>query len=302
MYRVSGLNKIGQPAYSVMKRLAASSLERKDVPVPHQIDHIVIISPDLNTAVDNARHAGFTVVPGGTHSDGRTHNALIGFADGSYIELIAPKDASAEGDHRWFARLRDGGGLVDFCLLGEKLTQETAAIRARDVDYPDPSALGRNRPDGQRIDWLLSIPAGAVGESGWPFLIEDLTSRDLRVPHEAAEITHENGVQGIAGITVLVKDLATSTREYEAILGTPARNVSSPFADDMLGAILPISENSSQWIMLVQPGAETAMEHLEAHGQGPYRVTLRTHDGAISPGDGKPLDPSHFSGARIMRA
>lgn len=270
--------------------------------MPHQIDHIVIISPDLNTAVDNARQAGFTVVPGGTHSDGRTHNALIGFADGSYIELIAPTGESADGDHRWFARLRNGGGLVDFCLLGERLNQETGSIRDRGVDYPAPSALGRNRPDGQRIDWLLSIPPGAVGDSGWPFLIEDLTARDLRVPHEASELTHENNAQGIAGITVLVKNLAVSTREYEAILGTSARNVSSPFADDMLGAILPISENSSQWIMLVEPKADTAMAHLETHGEGPYRVTLRTHGGAISPGDGKPLDAHLFAGARIMLA
>lgn len=270
--------------------------------MPHQIDHIVIISPDLNEAAENARKAGFTVVPGGTHSDGQTHNALIGFADGSYIELIAPANASDDGDQRWFPRLRNGGGLVDFCLLGERLIQDTASIRERGVDYPEPSALGRHRPDGQRIDWLLSIPPGAIGVSGWPFLIEDLTARDLRVPHEPSEITHDNGVQGIAGITVLVRDLETSSREYEAILGTRSRNVSSPFADDVLGSILPIRDSGSQWILLIEPRTQSATDHLEMHGQGPYRVTLRTHAGAISPGDGKPLDSTLFSGARILLA
>jgi hypothetical protein len=271
--------------------------------MPNQIDHIVIISPDLNTAMTNARKAGFTVVPGGTHGDGRTHNALIAFQDGSYIELITPtNDDALEGDHRWFPRLRAGGGLVDFCLLGDHLANETAAIRSRGIDYPEPAPMGRNRPDGQRIDWKLSTPPGAVGESGWPFLIEDTTPRDLRVPHERDEIRHENGAVGIAGITVLVHNLDASIRDYEAILGTPGRIVTAPISDERLGVIFPISRTSTQWIMLVEPKSHEGIDHLTRHGQGPYRVTLRTHRGPIAPGEGETIDPSLFSGARLLLA
>lgn len=270
--------------------------------MPHQFDHFVIISANLNTAIKNAQEAGFTVVPGGTHGDGRTHNALIAFADGSYIELIAPTSPTPEGDHRWFPRLRAGGGLVDFCLLGKQLQEETAAIRERGLEYPEPHPMGRNRPDGQRVDWLLSVPPGPVGQTGWPFLIEDITPRELRVPHAPDQVRHQNEVLGAAGITVLVHDLDASVRDYGAILGTAGRELTAPFSDDRLGVVFPINEEGDQWVMLVEPKAHDATEHLNRHGQGPYRLTLRTHEGAIGPGEGDFVDPALFNGARILRA
>lgn len=269
--------------------------------MPRQIDHVVIISADLDTAIENARAAGFTVIPGGTHGDGRTHNALISFADGAYIELIAPT-GSMEGDHRWFPRLREGGGLVDYCLLGESLEQETRAIHDRGVDYGEPFAMARNRPDGERLEWVLSTPPGAVGEHGWPFLIEDITPRELRVPGEPDQVRHENGVLGIAGITVLVEDLDDAQAEFAAILGTSGRPLTAPFSDDLIGVLFPIGVGHSQWIMLIEPRTREAIDHLEQHGAGPWRLTLRTHEGAIAPGEGDYLDPARFSGARIVVA
>ncbi|HLU35877.1 MAG TPA: VOC family protein [Thermomicrobiales bacterium] len=267
--------------------------------MPSMIDHIVIISDDLDTAIASAREAGFTVVPGGTHGDGNTHNALIGFADGAYIELIAPTEQGRSAEHRWFNRLRNGGGMVDFCLLGEDLDTEIEGVRQRGIGYPEPFDMAREKPDGTRIAWKLSTPPGAVGERGWPFMIEDTTPRDLRVPQEPEKVNHPNGATGVAGITVLVRDLQTSTREYEAILGTTAQDLRSPFDDRQLGAILPLGPH---WILLTEPGSNEATEHLERHGKGPYRLTLRTHDGPISPGSGTPLDAALFSGARIALA
>jgi hypothetical protein len=267
--------------------------------MPSSIDHIVIISDDLDTAIDNARTAGFTVVPGGTHGDGNTHNALIGFADGSYIELIAPTPQGKTAEHRWFNRLRHGGGLVDFCLLGDNLASEIAAVRDRGIDYPEPFAMERKTPDGTRLAWTLSTPPGAVGENGWPFMIEDTTPRELRVPQAPDQVTHNNGAIGVAGITVLVRDLGHSATAYEAILGTTAQTLRSPLDDKVLGSILPLG---TQWILLTEPGSHDAMEHLERHGQGPYRVTLRSHTGPISPGTGTLLDASLFSGAKIALA
>ena len=49
------------------------------------IDHLVIMVRDLGAAIRDYSELGFTVVPGGSHPTG-THNALIAFADGSYLE------------------------------------------------------------------------------------------------------------------------------------------------------------------------------------------------------------------------
>lgn len=267
--------------------------------MPRSIDHLVIISDDLDTAVRNAHTAGFTVVPGGTHGDGNTHNSLIAFQDGAYIELIAPTEQGKGAEHRWFGRLRKGGGFVDFCLLSDDLATETEAIRERGVDYPAPFGMAREKPDGTRIAWKLCTPPGAVGERGWPFIIEDTTPRELRVPHEQEETQHANGATGVAGVTVLIEDLERSAADYEAILGVPAQPLRSPLDDSLLGVIFALGPH---WILLTLAGSHEAQQHLQRVGQGPYRITLRTHDGPISPGIGAQLDPTLFSGAKIALA
>ena len=51
-----------------------------------QLDHVVFVVRDLPGAIDDYRRRGFTVTPGGEHVDRQTHNAVIPFADGSYLE------------------------------------------------------------------------------------------------------------------------------------------------------------------------------------------------------------------------
>lgn len=269
--------------------------------MPSRIDHVVVISQDLDTAVANAESAGFTVVPGGTHAAGDTHNALIGFADGSYIELIAPTAWPAEHEHRWFPRLRNGGGLVDYCLLSADLATDVGRFQAADLTYNDPFDMGRDKPDGSRIDWRLATPPGPVGETGWPFLIEDVTPRNLRMPSSVEETTHSNEVRGIAGIHLLVANVDHSADEFAVILDSPPRLMTPPDSDETIGALFPIG-SSGQWLMLAEPTSHIAREQLDQHGQGIWRLVLRTHDGPISPMDGRDLDANLFSGAHITLA
>jgi hypothetical protein len=259
------------------------------------IDHVVIASDDLDAAVVNARTAGFTVAAGGVHGSGNTHNALIGFGDGAYLELFAPTTKGRHAQHRWFARIRNGGGLVDFCLLGAGLASETARIRQRGIDYSQPFAMTRVTPDGTRIEWLLSTPPGATGENGWPFLIEDTTPRAMRVPQAPGEIRHANGAQGVAGITVLVRDADAASKAYATILGGGPATPSRP-ADARLFAL------SGAWIALREPRSAEETQHLERHGQGPYRLTLRSTGAPVAAEAGSLLDPALFCGAQIAVA
>lgn len=259
----------------------------------HGIDHIVIISTDLESAINNAREAGFTVMPGGTHADGATHNALIAFADGTYIELIAPTNGIEGKDHRWFPRLAKGGGLVDTCLFSDDLAADVGRISAHGCTYVGPVDNGRARLDGVELKWKGAFPQGAVGESGQPFLIEDVTPRNLRVSDDPAQTTHANGAIGIAGVTVLTDDLAGSIRDYEAITGLAARTMTSPLDDTPIAAFITFPKS---WVMLTTPTAGEALHALERNGRGPYAVTLRTHDGPITPGEGRAIPAQLISG------
>src|SRR5262249_28482211 len=97
----------------VVTMVVERSCPREEDTVLTGIDHMVVVVPDLDIAIKNYRDLGFTVVPGGRHPIG-THNALIGFADGAYLELIAFFEPDTM--HRWRSALTRGGGLVDYCM------------------------------------------------------------------------------------------------------------------------------------------------------------------------------------------
>src|ERR1700674_5736533 len=84
------------------------------------IDHLVVVTADLESAIAGCEHLGFTVVRGGRHAAG-SHNALVAFADGSYIELIAFQDPASP--HPWNVALAKGGGLIDFCAQTDDLAR-----------------------------------------------------------------------------------------------------------------------------------------------------------------------------------
>lgn len=184
-----------------------------------QIDHIVVLVNDLAAATAQYTTRGFTVVPGGAHTDGATHNALIALADSSYIELIAFTRAAPE--HRWWQHTQYGEGPIDWALLPSDIARDIATAQQRGVGYRGPIAGGRLRPDGQELRWQTGLAPSA----DLPFLCADVTPRTLRVPQGKSQ-QHANGAQGIARITVTVRDMEASTGHYRSLLDT-ASNPSS---------------------------------------------------------------------------
>ncbi|HEY8786581.1 MAG TPA: VOC family protein [Candidatus Limnocylindria bacterium] len=174
-----------------------------------QLDHVVLVARDLNSAIADHRRRGFTVTPGGEHADGTTHNALITFADGSYLELVAFRDLGRALTHRWWKIAADGGGLADFALLSDDLAADSAALA--DLVKTPPKDGGRIRPDGVELKWRT-----AVLKPPLPFVIEDITARDLRVPGGAAA-EHANGATGIATVAIGAVDIGDAEWRYAAL-------------------------------------------------------------------------------------
>ena len=247
------------------------------------IDHLVVAVPDLDVARKSYEALGFTVVPGGRHPVG-THNALIAFADGAYVELIAFYEANPS--HKWWAPLQKGGGLVDFCMQTDDLAGDTAAFRRAGVAIDDPSPLSRVRPDGYRLVWVLSIPrAGQRGVA--PFLIQDETPREERVPRQT---THANGVTGIGTVTVAVPDVAPVRTWYADVLGRPGRNVGR---QDLDGEGVAFSVGPHTLEFVAPRGAGGPLRAwLQTRGASPYAATLTA-------GRAMPLDPTKTLGAKL---
>ena len=240
------------------------------------IDHIVIAVRDLEAALRSYEQLGFTVVPGGRHPVG-THNVLISFADGSYIEIIAFYRDNP--DHRWWRPLQIGEGLVDFCMQTDDLAGDTGKLRGAGVAIDDPVPWSRARPDGYQLKWVLSL--AREGHRGVaPFLIQDETPRPERVPQR---YDHKNSATGIGTVTVAVEDLATVQRWYGTVLGydgvsikrhdLQAEGVRFQIGPHVFDFVKPVTEQGplADW--------------MKARGPSPFSATLRTSSEKRAPLD-----------------
>src|SRR5208283_346697 len=190
------------------------------------VDHVAIVVNDLESAIASYTRAGFTVVRGGKHPIG-THNALIAFGDGTYLELIAFLKPNT--GHPWQLALAKGSGIVDFCMATDDLAADVESMRRAGARFGNPYPLTRDRPDGYHLSWVLATPEPPFN-GHVPFLIKDETPRDERVPQERS---HSNGASGIRTLAIAVDDPGTSSRYYARVLGRPGAPIERP---DLEGA------------------------------------------------------------------
>lgn len=228
------------------------------------IDHIVILVQDLSTATDDYTALGFTVTPGGVHADGATHNALVAFADGSYLELLAFRREAPE--HIWWRHTADGEGVIDFALLPDAIDEDVAAARSRGLDIAGPFSGGRERPDGVRIAWKTARPA----MPDLPFLCGDVTPRDLRVPTGAAQ-QHANGVTGIARVLVVTRNLAESAARYRALLGVEGLTVAEGVSFSLRSSTIVLTalndrRREGPWALELYGGTPGELDMARTHG------------------------------------
>lgn len=236
------------------------------------VDHLVILVSELESAIASYREQGFTVVPGGHHPT-KTHNALIGFADGSYLELLAFYEPNPQS--KWWPRLAQGGGLIAVCMQTDDLRGEIAAFRRAGIGMTDPMPLSRTRPDGYHLKWVLSLHEGDQRDVV-PFLIEDETPRDERVPKERE---HSNQVTGIGTVTFAVQDVQEARRWYSQALGRDGRGID---VEDLGagGVRFTVGGHDLDFVAPKRPMGKLH-EWLQARGPSPFSVVLKTKSGSL---------------------
>jgi hypothetical protein len=193
-------------------------------------DHFIVVVNDLNAGIESFRRLGFDARAGGEHPAFGSHNALIALSDGTYIELVAFKDAALAAKSFWRAgveRLRVSKGFAGFVLASNDLANEVTQIAQRGLAFDAPQAGARVRPDGQRVEWHTAmfdgLPVGAL-----PFLIQDDTPRELRV---------EKPNQGLGArlrakeVVVAVNNLDAERDRYRALLNVEPKHVHNKESD-----------------------------------------------------------------------
>jgi len=255
------------------------------------IDHIVIPVHELDTAIADYAGLGFTVVRGGRHSGLNTHNALIAFADGCYFELIAFLGPPPAAAHLWYEALQHGGGLTDFCVQSDSLEDDAATFRRAGAAISAPFAMGRERPDGYRINWELAVNEGDT-RGLVPFFIRDITPRDERLPRGRA---HRNGAAGVQSLAIAAAEVNSIRLIYETALGRRGERIER---DELqaAGVRLALGPHELQLIAPLNSSGLVA-ERLSQRGPSPIEVRLKaggTHRGL--------LDIGRAHGAHIVLA
>lgn len=272
------------------------------MPTPSlSLDHVVIFVEDLGLASEDYVALGFTVVPGGVHAGGLTHNALIPFADGRYLELLALTASWKRRALRMLARggldriltrrspllgramrrIRAGEGLADFALACSPLAD---VVEAGEID--GPVSGGRVRPDGQEVAWRVAIPRAPA----LPFLIEDVTARHLRVPRN---VTHANGATAVQALSVATGSFDRSVAHYQALLGREPFETVAPIPRS-LAVEFRLDTVAIRLLGPIGP-AHPLRASLAQRGDGLYGVVLRADRAAN-------LDPVRAHGAMITLA
>jgi catechol 2,3-dioxygenase-like lactoylglutathione lyase family enzyme len=254
------------------------------------IDHLVILVPKLDDAMEMYRKLGFQVLQGGEHPYG-THNALVAFKDGSYLELIAFQNPDKHHDHRWY-RFLNQPGLVDFAMGVGNVEEEVERIREAGVNYQDVKAGARKRPDGVQLEWR-TLPPEETRTGELPFLIDDVTDRALRVP-SGDEATHENGITGISKLVVAVRELDEAVTEYNAVIG----NAPQLGKDEELGADTATYSCGSHQVVLGYPTTPSSplVRRIQQGGDGPFEVTFTSEGSIIT----REINPADSGGVRMI--
>ena len=251
----------------------------------HGIDHIVIAGPDLDVLTTAFESLGFNVVGGGRHPIGSL-NTLIGLQDGAYIELLSFYEDSPE--HYWWDAVHSrGGGLIDFCMQTDDIRADYAIFQAHSVEMSPLVGLSRVRFDGYQLSWLNNEIYGPY-QGLIPFIIEDETPREERVPKENQ---HRNQVTGIDTITLVASDLSLTTRIMDAALGRSGM----PVQDDELNAAGVVYEVGAHRLEYLTPTDKDSPlhQHISAKAPLPWHIRFKTE------GAGKAIDPADAAGVRI---
>jgi hypothetical protein len=113
------------------------------------------------------------------------------------------------------------------------------------------------------------------------------------VPDGEATV-HANGVTGVAGVTVVVRDIQAASEDFAALTGSGGVDVEPVVHDIAAARRFPVG---SGWIEAVQPSERESelRTYLETRGELPYEVTL------VSPSaSGALIDEGKTHGARLL--
>jgi len=239
------------------------------------VDHVTMCGSDLDAMRRACEVIGLASEYGGPHANRATHMALVGFEDGSYLELIAPfaPEADATGMMGgWAKYMRENAGPSAWAVASADIRTDVQHLRSAGILVRGPDPGGRTRADGAILQWETAMlgagPAGTV----LPFMIQDKTARSLRVQPSAA--LERSGITGVDAVVLGVRHLKEAAAQFRKAYGwaDPVEEESPEF-----GARLAYFPGKPVVLAEAQPNENNWLSNrLERFGECPAAFLLST--------------------------
>lgn len=181
-----------------------------------ELDHVSICGSSLDTLRQSLTDVGLTPDLGGPHGNGVTQMALVGFDDGTYLELIAPLKPGETAGSDWAKFMSNDAVTCAWAVGTNVLLQEVDRLKKAGIAVTAPARGSRKRPDGMSIEWMTADVGNGTPGSTLPFAIEDQTPRAWRVqPSASVKGAPVSGVENVVlGVNNLDAAIALFRRAY----------------------------------------------------------------------------------------
>jgi len=251
-----------------------SSLYAADKHISLKVDHATICGSNLDALRAAFTSLGLAPDYGGPHGNGVTQMALIGFDDGSYLELIAPvkaNDPKLEAGSDWGKFILGNAGPCAWAVGSSDLSGDVEQLKKAGIKIDGPGNGSRKKPDGTTIEWQTAKVGDGPAGSVFPFMIQDKTPRQLRVRPSAS--VKGGPLSGIAIVVIGVKDLDAAIASFRKAYGLAA-----PKIEDHKDFGAKVAHFEGTPVMLAAPfdSSSWLADRLAKFGESPVAYLLST--------------------------
>ncbi len=236
-----------------------------------ELDHAVICGSNLDTLRQSFTDVGLTPDIGGPHGNGMTQMAILGFDDGSYIELLAPAKAGSAAGSEWAKFLSEDAVTCAWAVGNTALLVEVDRLKKAGIAVTTPERGSRKRPDGMSIEWMASNIGNGTPGSLLPFVIEDETPRAWRV--QISPSMQGAPVSGVENVVLGVNNLDASIALFRKAYGwaEPLIETQKDFGK--------LAYFPGEAVILAAPsGGGWLSEHIAKFGESPVAYLLAARD------------------------
>lgn len=242
-----------------------------------RIDHATIAGPELAPMQEAFGRIGLKTEYGGVHANGVTHMALLGFDDGSYIELISVLRPGETDIPIWKGHILGEGGPCAWAVRCDDVNVEASRVSGLGVPVQGPYPEGRKTPAGVDVRWRFAFLGDQPAGAALPFVIQDVTPREYRVKVSPSVAGSE--LVGVEIVVIGVNHLEAKVTLFRRLYHWCRPQTSS---DDGLGARLVYFPGTP--VMLASPIAPGSWlaTRLARFGESPCAFLIRTKDFRLS--------------------